>query len=145
MKRAMAMATKRAMVTNGNTMDNGHGKEGGGHSTAAIMAINGDGDGAGDGAKDMAACTTTGERGMMVAMDNGLCVLCVCVERPQKIRKRAKSWMYPRAYKMCRPSNNDIIADAAYKQDTVSVYLAGVIVQIILASLGGLPVYLIAY
>jgi hypothetical protein len=33
---------------------------------------NGNGDE--DGAKDMAACATTGERGMMVAMGHGLCV-----------------------------------------------------------------------
>jgi hypothetical protein len=33
----------------------------------------------------MAACATTGERGVMVAMSHGLCVF-VCVERPQKIR-----------------------------------------------------------
>ncbi len=45
----------------------------------------------GDGAKDRPDCTTTGERGMMVAMGLvGVCVF-VCVERPQKIRKRAKS------------------------------------------------------
>jgi hypothetical protein len=35
-------------------------------------ANNGDGDG--DGAKDTAACATTGERGMMVAMGHGLCI-----------------------------------------------------------------------
>jgi hypothetical protein len=39
------------------------------------------GDGVGDGAKDMAACATTVERGMMVAMGHGLCVcFCVCGE-----------------------------------------------------------------
>ncbi len=32
-----------------------------------------------DGAKDTAACITTGERGMMVVMDHGLCVYCVCL------------------------------------------------------------------
>jgi hypothetical protein len=32
------------------------------------------GDGEGDGTKDMAAHTTPGERGMMVAMGHGLCV-----------------------------------------------------------------------
>ena len=37
--RAMAMATKRVMVTNGNTTDNGHGKKGGGSLMAAIMAM----------------------------------------------------------------------------------------------------------
>jgi hypothetical protein len=37
--------------------------------------------GEGDGTKDMAAHTTPGERGMMVAMGHGLCVsLCVCGE-----------------------------------------------------------------
>jgi hypothetical protein len=36
------------------------------------------GDGDGDGARDMAACTTTGERGIMVAMGHGFCV-CFCV------------------------------------------------------------------
>jgi hypothetical protein len=40
---------------------------------------NGNGDG--EGAKDMAAHATTGERGMMVAMGHGLCVsFCVCGE-----------------------------------------------------------------
>ncbi len=33
----------------------------------------------GDGAKDTAACITTGERGMMVATGHGLCVYCVCL------------------------------------------------------------------
>ncbi len=37
---------------------------------------NGDGDG--EGVKDMATCTTTGERGIMVAMGHSLCV-CFCV------------------------------------------------------------------
>ncbi len=36
-----------------------------------------DGGDDGDGAKDMAACVTTGERGMMVAMGHDLCVNCV--------------------------------------------------------------------
>ncbi len=35
----MAMATKSAMVTNGNTMGNGHSKEGGGCSTVATMVM----------------------------------------------------------------------------------------------------------
>ncbi len=35
--RAMPMATKRAMVTNGNNTGNGYGKEGGRHSTVATM------------------------------------------------------------------------------------------------------------
>jgi hypothetical protein len=40
---------------------------------------NGDGDE--DCAKDMAACATTGERGVMVVMGHGLCVsFCVCGE-----------------------------------------------------------------
>ncbi len=37
---------------------------------------NGDGDE--DGVRDMAACTTTGVRGIMVAMGHGFCV-CFCV------------------------------------------------------------------
>ncbi len=40
-------------------------------------------DGDGDGAKDMAACTMTGERGVMVAVGHGLCV-CLCVWRDHK-------------------------------------------------------------
>jgi hypothetical protein len=39
MNRAMAMVTKRAIATNVNTMDNGNGKEGGGCSTAATIAM----------------------------------------------------------------------------------------------------------
>jgi hypothetical protein len=35
----MATATKRAMETNDDTMDNGHGEEGGGHSMAAMMGM----------------------------------------------------------------------------------------------------------
>jgi hypothetical protein len=31
-----------------------------------------------EGARDMAACATTGERGLMVAMGHGFCV-CFCV------------------------------------------------------------------
>jgi hypothetical protein len=47
-------------------------------------------DGDGDGARDMAACATTGERGIMVAMGHGFCV-CFCVSgETTKIRKRAK-------------------------------------------------------
>jgi hypothetical protein len=43
-------------------------------------AFNGgdNGDGDGDSARDMAACTTTGERGIKVAMSHGFCV-CFCV------------------------------------------------------------------
>jgi hypothetical protein len=37
--RAMTMATKRAMATNGDTMNNGHGKEGGGRLAVAIMGM----------------------------------------------------------------------------------------------------------
>ncbi len=38
-----------------------------------------DGSNNGDNAKDTAACATTGEREMMVATGNGLCVFfCVC-------------------------------------------------------------------
>ncbi len=41
----------------------------------------GKGNGNGDDVKDMAACTTTGERAMMVAMGHGLRVcFCVCGE-----------------------------------------------------------------
>jgi hypothetical protein len=48
------------------------------------------GDGDGDGARDMAACATTAERGIMVAMGHGFCV-CFCVSgETTKIRKRAK-------------------------------------------------------
>jgi hypothetical protein len=38
---AMATATKRVMVTNGNNMGNGYGKEGGGHLTVATMGTAG--------------------------------------------------------------------------------------------------------
>jgi hypothetical protein len=45
----------------------------------------------GDSVKDTAAHAMTGERGMMVVMGHGLCMcVLVFVERPQKIRKRAK-------------------------------------------------------
>jgi hypothetical protein len=79
----MTTATKRVMATNSDTMVNGHRKEGGKCSMAATMANNGDGDG--DGKKNTAACTTTGERGMMVAMAVVCVCVFVCVERPQKI------------------------------------------------------------
>ncbi len=36
------------------------------------------GNGYGDGARDMAACATTGERGIMVAVSHGFCA-CFCV------------------------------------------------------------------
>ncbi len=61
---AMATATKRAMVTNHNNTKRGW-----------RASDNGDnGDGEGGGTKNMAAHTTPGERGMMVAMGHGLCV-----------------------------------------------------------------------
>ena len=90
--RAMAMATKRMMKTDGNTMST---------ATKRAMANNGDnrGNGYGDeaGMQAMAATMamrmgtaqrtwllmlfTTGERGMMVVMGHGLCVsFCVCGE-----------------------------------------------------------------
>ncbi len=37
MARVMVTATERAMVTDGNTTDNGHGKEGDGHLMVAMM------------------------------------------------------------------------------------------------------------
>jgi hypothetical protein len=37
--RAMARATKRVMVTDGNNTGNGYGEEGGGCSTAAMMGM----------------------------------------------------------------------------------------------------------
>jgi hypothetical protein len=37
--RAMAAVMKRVMATNGNTMDNGHGKGGGMRSMAATMGM----------------------------------------------------------------------------------------------------------
>ncbi len=45
----------------------------------------------GDGAKDMAASASTGERGMMVAIGHGLCVCFGVYGETTKIRKRAKS------------------------------------------------------
>jgi hypothetical protein len=57
----MATGTKRAMATDGNNT----------------------GSNDGDGTKDTATRATTGERGMMVAMGNGLCV-CFCVWRDHK-------------------------------------------------------------
>ena len=48
-----------------------------------------DGGNDGDGAKDMAACAMTGERGMMVAMGLGLCVCFgVCGETTKKNKRR---------------------------------------------------------
>jgi hypothetical protein len=46
---------------------------------ASNSGNNGDGDG--DGVKDTAACTKTGERGLMMTMGHGLCVsICVSGE-----------------------------------------------------------------
>ncbi len=53
----MAMATKRAMVTNRNNTTRGWQARDDGNN----------GDGEGNGTKDMAAHTTPGERGMMVS------------------------------------------------------------------------------
>jgi hypothetical protein len=81
----MAMATKRAMVTNGNgnTMDNGHGEEGGGCSTVATMLM-----GKGTAQRTRPLALQLERRGMMVAMGNEPWFVCVCfflrVERPQK-------------------------------------------------------------
>jgi hypothetical protein len=66
--RAMAMATKRVMATNGDNTGNGYGEEGGGRSLAASM---------GTARRDTPAGATTGERGMMVATGHGLCVCFV--------------------------------------------------------------------
>ncbi len=67
----MAKVTKRVMATNGDTMGNSYSKFDG----------NDYGNGDGDGAKDTAACATTAERGMTVAMGHDLFVcLCVCGE-----------------------------------------------------------------
>ena len=68
----IAMVTKRSMAINHNNTDNGESKE-------WLRASDGgnNGDGEGDGTKGMAAHAITGERGMIVAMGNGLCVfLC---------------------------------------------------------------------
>ncbi len=50
----------------------------------------------GDGAKDMAACATTGERGMMVLMGHGLCMCFSVCGETTKVRKRVKLLMCPR-------------------------------------------------
>jgi hypothetical protein len=47
-------------------------------------------DGDGDGAKDMAAHATTGERGMMVAVGHGLCVSFCVRGETTKIRSDLK-------------------------------------------------------
>ncbi len=101
--RWMAMATKRARATMargmatatrvaaGNKKGNGDGnKEGDGdqqrHHGQWLWQRGWrvfDGSDNGDGAKDTAACATTGERGMMVMMGRarGLCVcFCMCGE-----------------------------------------------------------------
>ncbi len=84
--RVMAMATKRAIATDGNNMGNGYGKEASGQATVATMAI-----GMGTAQRTWPLMLfTTGERGMMVVMGHGLCVSFVCVERPQKIRSDLK-------------------------------------------------------
>jgi hypothetical protein len=50
------------------------------------------GNGEGDSTKDMAAHTTPGERGMMVAMGHGLCVsFCVCGETTKNKVRQKKS------------------------------------------------------
>ncbi len=77
---AMAMAKKRAMATNRNNTKRGW-----------QWSDDGDNrDGEGNDTKDMAAHTTPGERGMMVAMGYGLCVSFWVSEEMTKIRKRAK-------------------------------------------------------
>jgi hypothetical protein len=69
--RVMAMAMNTVMATNGNNL---------------WQAFAGSNDR--DGAKDKATCATTGERGMMVAMGHGLCVLlCVCGETTENKEK----------------------------------------------------------
>jgi hypothetical protein len=85
--RAMATATKRVMATDGDNLDNDYCKEDDRHLTVetrgtaqrtrplVLQLERGDD---GDGARDMAACVTTGERGIMVAMGHGICV-CFCV------------------------------------------------------------------
>ncbi len=115
----MAMATKgvRATAARGMAMANreagnkkGHGdgdKEGDGdrrrhHRQWPLQrgwrAFNG-GDncnGDGDGAKDSAACATTGERGVMVAMGHGLCVFGVCGETTKnKEESKIKNNQWP--------------------------------------------------
>ncbi len=70
-KRAMAMATKRAMATNSNNRGNGY-QHGQWLWQRGWRVFDGGNDG--DGTKDMAACATTGERGVMVVMGHGLCV-----------------------------------------------------------------------
>jgi hypothetical protein len=87
--RGMAVATRMA----GNKEGNGNGnKEGNGNRRQhhgqwpwqrgwRVFDGGDNGDGDGDSAKDMAACATTGERGVMVAMGHGLCMcFCVCEE-----------------------------------------------------------------
>jgi hypothetical protein len=81
--RAMAMVTvtKRAMATNRNNTKRGWQTSDDGNN----------GNGEGNGTKVMAAHTTHGERGMMVAMGHGLCVSFWVSEEMTKIRKRAKT------------------------------------------------------
>ncbi len=73
--RVMATATKMAMATDGNNTGNCYGKEGGNN---------------GDSTKDKAARATIGERRVIVQWAMVCVYLLVCVERPQKTRKRAK-------------------------------------------------------
>jgi hypothetical protein len=49
----------------------------------------------GDGAKDMAACATTGERGMMVTMGHGLCVCFGACGETTKNKEESKIVMVP--------------------------------------------------
>ena len=97
--RGMAMATRVAgdKKGNGNSDKEGDGNQRQHHGQwpwrRGWRAFGGSNSGNGDGdrVKDMAAHTTTVERGMMVAMGHGLCVsFCVCGEtmknkvRPKK-------------------------------------------------------------
>ncbi len=72
-------------MTDGNTMDNDHGKEGGRRSMVATMANNGNGDGDGNDAKEGYGCSRydwrAGDDG-----GNGPWFVCVflCVERDHK-------------------------------------------------------------
>jgi hypothetical protein len=98
--RGMAMATRVAGDKKGNCDGNEEDDGNQQQQHGKLLRRRGwwafDGGNDGDGVKDTAACATIGERGMMVAKGHGLCVFLVCVERSQKIRKRAKSCMYPR-------------------------------------------------
>jgi hypothetical protein len=85
----MATATKRVMVTNGDNTGNEYGKEGGGRSLAATMGM---------ARRDTPAGTTTGERGMMVAMGHGLCVcfgVCGEATKNKEESKIVNVWYLP--------------------------------------------------